>query len=59
MKCGVGKRDGGVVDSMKRGHKCSQKRLEKLDEYGLQCSQEFVNVCKLKDALVCDLGSGK
>lgn len=40
---------------MKRSHKCGEERLEKLDEYGLECCQELVNVCKLKDALVCDL----
>ena len=40
---------------MKRSHKRSEERLEKLDEHGLQCCQELVNVCKLKDALVCDL----
>lgn len=43
---------------MKRSHKRSEERLKKLDEYGLQCSQEFVNICKLKDALVCDLKAG-
>ena len=43
---------------MKRSYKRSEERLEKLDEYSLQCCQEFVNVCKLKDALVCDLKAG-
>ena len=32
--------------------------MEELGEYGLQCTQEFVNVCKLEDALVCDLKVG-
>ena len=40
---------------MQRSYKRSNEGLEKLDEYGLECTQEIVNVCKLEDALVCDL----
>lgn len=44
---------------MKRSYKRGDERLEKLDEYSFQCTQEFVNVCELEDALVRDLKAGK
>lgn len=40
---------------MERSYKRSNEGLKKLDEYGLECTQEFINVCELEDALVCDL----
>jgi hypothetical protein len=40
---------------VERSYKRSYEGLKKLDKYGLKCSQEFINVCKLEDALVCDL----
>jgi hypothetical protein len=39
---------------VERSYERSDERLKKLDEYGLECTQEVVNVCKLEDALVCD-----
>jgi hypothetical protein len=40
---------------VERSYKRSYEGLKKLDKYGLECSQEFINVCELEDALVCDL----
>jgi hypothetical protein len=42
---------------VERSYERSDERLKKLDEYGLECTQEVVNVCKLEDALVCDLNA--
>jgi hypothetical protein len=55
LGCGIGKRDGGVVGSTERSYKSSDERPKEFDEYGLECTQEFVDVCELEDALVCDL----
>jgi hypothetical protein len=43
---------------VERSYKRGEERLEKFDEYGLQRTQEFVDVCKLEDALVRDLKAG-
>jgi len=43
---------------VERSYKRGEERLENFDEYGLQRAQEFVNVCKLEDALVRDLKAG-
>jgi hypothetical protein len=43
---------------VERSYKRGEERLEYFDEYGLQRTQEFVNVCKLEDALVRDLKAG-
>lgn len=50
-------RDGGAIGRAERRYKCSDERPKELDEYGLECTQELVDVCELKDALVCDLTS--
>jgi hypothetical protein len=52
---GIGKRNGGVIGGAERSYKSSDERPKELDEYGLECTQEIVNVCELEDALIRDL----
>ena len=41
---------------MKGGNESSEERLEELDEEGLECREEFIDVSELKNPLIRDLG---